>query len=29
MTKTGWGRFVLLGFLWGIPYLFLKVAVEE
>ena len=29
MTKVGWGRFVLLGFLWGTPYLFLKVAVEE
>ena len=29
MTKSGWGRFALLGFLWGIPYLFLKVAVEE
>ena len=29
MTKSGWGNFALLGFLWGIPYLFLKVAVEE
>ena len=29
MTKVGWSRFLLLGFLWGIPYLFLKVAVEE
>ena len=29
MTKVSWGRFLLLGFLWGIPYLFLKVAVEE
>lgn len=29
MTKAGWGRFLLLGFIWGIPYLFLKVAVEE
>jgi drug/metabolite transporter (DMT)-like permease len=29
LTKVGWGRFLLLGFLWGIPYLFLKVAVEE
>ena len=29
MTKTGWGTFALLGFLWGIPYLFLKIAVEE
>lgn len=29
MTKVGWGRFALLGFLWGTPYLFLKIAVEE
>ena len=29
MSKAGWGRFLLLGLLWGIPYLFLKVAVEE
>jgi len=29
LTKVGWGRFALLGFLWGTPYLFLKVAVEE
>ena len=29
MTKSGWGTFAVLGFLWGIPYLFLKVAVEE
>lgn len=29
MSKIGWGRFALLGFIWGIPYLFLKVAVEE
>ena len=29
MTKAGWGRFALLGFLWGTPYLFLKIAVEE
>jgi drug/metabolite transporter (DMT)-like permease len=29
LTKTGWGTFALLGFLWGIPYLFLKIAVEE
>ncbi len=25
----GWGRFALVGFLWGTPYLFIKVAVEE
>lgn len=29
MSKTGWSRFAILGFIWGIPYLFLKVAVEE
>jgi len=29
LTKAGWSRFILLGFLWGTPYLFLKVAVEE
>ena len=25
----GWGRFALVGFLWGTPYLYIKVAVEE
>jgi drug/metabolite transporter (DMT)-like permease len=29
MTKRGWGLFALVGLLWGIPYLFMKVAVEE
>lgn len=29
MSKAGWGRFLLLGLLWGMPYLFLKVAVVE
>ena len=29
MTKVGWSRFALVGFLWGTPYLFIKVAVEE
>ena len=29
MTRVGWGRFALVGFLWGTPYLFIKVAVEE
>ena len=29
MTRVGWGRFALVGFLWGLPYLFIKVAVEE
>lgn len=29
MSKRGWGLFALVGLLWGIPYLFMKVAVEE
>ena len=29
MSKTGWYRFAIVGFIWGVPYLFLKVAVEE
>jgi len=29
LTRVGWGRFALVGFLWGTPYLFIKVAVEE
>jgi drug/metabolite transporter (DMT)-like permease len=29
MSKTGWVNFGIVGFLWGIPYLFLKVAVGE
>jgi len=29
LTKVGWGRFALVGFLWGTPYLFLKIAVAE
>ena len=29
MSKTGWSRFAILGFIWGVPYLFLKIAVEE
>ncbi len=29
MTRRGWGLFALVGLLWGIPYLFMKVAVEE
>jgi drug/metabolite transporter (DMT)-like permease len=29
LSKTGWSRFALVGFIWGVPYLFLKIAVEE
>jgi len=29
MTRRGWGLFSLVGALWGVPYLFMKVAVEE
>lgn len=29
MTRRSWGHFFLVGFLWGIPYLFMKVAVED
>lgn len=29
MTRRGWGLFALVGALWGVPYLFMKVAVEE
>lgn len=29
MSKTGWSRFALVGFIWGVPYLFLKIAVAE
>jgi drug/metabolite transporter (DMT)-like permease len=28
MTKKSWGLFLAAGFLWGIPYLFIKIAVE-
>ena len=28
MTRKNWGLFLAAGFLWGIPYLFIKVAVE-
>jgi drug/metabolite transporter (DMT)-like permease len=28
MSRRGWFLFVLVGFLWGIPYLFIKVAVD-
>lgn len=29
MTRRGWALFALIGVLWGVPYLFMKVAVEE
>ena len=29
MIKRGWSQFAIIGFIWGIPYLFLKIAVEE
>ena len=28
MSRRGWFLFILVGFLWGIPYLFIKVAVD-
>lgn len=29
MSRRGWGLFALVGVLWGVPYLFMKVAVDE
>ncbi|MGA0188624.1 MAG: EamA family transporter, partial [Candidatus Nanopelagicaceae bacterium] len=29
MSRKGWVLFALVGLLWGVPYLFMKVAVEE
>ena len=29
MSRRNWFLFILVGFLWGIPYLLIKVAVEE
>lgn len=29
MTRKHWGQFILVGFLWGVPYLFMRVAVRE
>jgi len=29
MSRKGWILFTLVGLLWGVPYLFIKVAVEE
>ena len=28
MSRRAWFLFILVGFLWGIPYLFIKVAVD-
>jgi len=29
MSRRNWFLFIFVGFLWGIPYLLIKVAVEE
>ena len=29
MSRKGWALFALVGVLWGVPYLFMKVAVDE
>lgn len=29
MSRRGWGLFALVGVLWGVPYLFMKIAVDE
>lgn len=29
MTRKNLGQFILVGFLWGVPYLFMRVAVRE
>ena len=29
MTRRAWGLFLLIGFLWGIPYFFTKIAVDS
>ena len=29
MSRRGWALFVALGVIWGIPYLLIKVAVED
>ena len=29
MTRKHFGQFILVGFLWGVPYLFMRVAVRE
>src|SRR3954454_25215334 len=29
MSRRGWALFVALSIIWGIPYLFIKIAVED
>ena len=29
MSRRGWALFLAMGLIWGIPYLLIKVAVEE
>ena len=29
MNPRAWGMFAAMSFLWGIPYLFIKIAVDE
>src|SRR5215813_3508444 len=29
MTRRGWALFVALGTIWGMPYLFIRIAVES
>ena len=29
MSRRGWALFLAMGFIWGVPYLLIKVAVEE
>ena len=29
MSKRGWLLFAAMGLIWGVPYLFIKVAVEQ
>ena len=29
MSRKGWGLFALVGVLWGVPYMFMKIAVAE
>ena len=29
MSRRGWALFSLIGGLWGVPYMFMKVAVAE
>lgn len=29
MTRRGWGAFAALGIIWGLPYFFIKISVQE